>query len=51
MDSQTQTWLALAVVFVTAVLLGWSWWRRRGRHEGCNCPGAKAGRELRKFRR
>lgn len=51
MDPQTQTWFALAVVSVTAVLLAFAWWRRRGRHDGCDCPGARAGREVRKLKR
>jgi hypothetical protein len=51
MNSATQTWIALAVVALTVALLGWSWWRRRGQHEGCDCPGAKTERELRKLKR
>jgi len=46
-----QTGAALGVVAIAAALLFWSWWRRRGQHEGCDCPGSKAGRELRKLKR
>jgi len=51
MDPSTQTRLALAVVVVTAVLLGLAWWRKRGRHEGCDCPGNQAGKELRELKK
>jgi hypothetical protein len=51
MDSHWQTWAALAVVAISAVLLALAWWRRRGSDEGCDCPGSKAGRELRKLKR
>lgn len=46
-----QTWLALAVVAVTAVLLVVAWWRKRGEPEGCDCPGNQAGKELRNLKK
>ncbi len=51
MTSNWQTWAALGVVVLAAVLLFRSWWRRRGQHEGCDCPGSRAGRELRDLKR
>jgi hypothetical protein len=51
MKENWQTWAALGIVALAAMLLLWSWWRRRGQHEGCDCPGNKAGKELRALQR
>lgn len=51
MDANWQTWAALGVVAIAAALLAWRAWRRRGNHDGCDCAGARAGRELNRLRR
>ena len=51
MNTDWQTWVALGVVAVAAVCLVWSWWRKRGTHEGCDCPGAGNNREWKALKR
>lgn len=51
MDNAWQTWAALAVVVITALLLARSWWRGRGRHEGCELPATRAQRDWLKVKR
>ena len=51
MNEDWQTWTALAVVTVAAVLLVRSALGRRNHDDGCGCPGAKNSRELAKFKK
>jgi hypothetical protein len=46
-----QTLAALALVAIAAGFLIRSAWRKRDGHEGCDCPGAKTGRELRSLKK
>lgn len=51
MDNSWQTWAAFAIVALAALLLVRSWWKRRGQHEGCDCPGTRSNREWRLLQR
>jgi hypothetical protein len=51
MNANWQTWAALLVVAVAAVLLVRSVWRGRNRHDDCGCPGATNSRELTKLKK
>lgn len=51
MDANWQTWVALGIVAVTAVLLVRTAWKRRHRHEGCGCAGAANNREFEKLKK